>query len=300
MESYGDILSPKRTVLIVDDDKTFRTLMGELLREAYPSVQILEAEDGVKAITMMNNQRFDLVLLDLNLPKADGKTVIRAIYEFKEKQRPSNVLVISGSFASAKTVPSASGIFSFMSKPYDREALLSYVKNCFRKINSPSSARGTIDVKLVNPFIEATLKVLDINAGITAEKKNLYLRKDDVLKGDVTALLPMHGALIKGSLALSFEQSVFLSLVNAMLGENYTEVTVENSSCIGELCNQIYGLAKTQLNEMGHKLVHSLPTIITGRDHKIAHLIKGDTIVIEFATQLGNFFIEAVFSDIPK
>ncbi|OFZ17501.1 MAG: hypothetical protein A2X86_03315 [Bdellovibrionales bacterium GWA2_49_15] len=293
-----DFLGAKRTVLIVDDDKTFRRLARELLQETCAPIQILEAEDGLKGITMIHNQKFDLMLLDLNMPKADGKTVMRAIYELRENQRPSNVLVISGRFESEKTVPSSSGIFSFMGKPFNSEALVSYVQNCFNKTNAPVKPRGVIDVKMVNPFIESTLKVLDINAGITAEKKNLYIRKDDVLKGDVTALLPLQGALIKGSMALSFEQPVFLSLVNAMLGENYTEINEENSSCIGELCNQIFGLAKTQLNEMGHKLVHTLPTIITGREHKISHFVKGDTIVIEFATKIGDFFIETVFTDI--
>ena len=199
---------------------------------------------------MINNQKFDLILLDLNMPKVDGKTVMR-LYEQKEKQRPAHVLVISSSFENEKTIPAARGIFSFMGKPFNAEALTSYVERCFNKTPLLSKTHTVIDVKRVNPFIEATLKVLDINAGITAEKKNLYIRKDDVLKGDVTALLPLHGGQYRGSMALSFEQPVFLSLVNRMLGENYSEITDENSSCIGELCNQIFGLAKTQLNEMG-------------------------------------------------
>lgn len=266
----------------------------ELLQKNCAPIQILEAEDGLKAITMIHNQKFDLILLDLNMPRADGKTVMRAIYEVKEKERASHVLVISSRFENEK-VPSSSGIFSFMSKPYNSETLVSYVQNCFNRTSSGSKSRGVIDVSMVNPFIEATLKVLDINAGITAVKKDLYIRKDDILKGDVTALISLHGSLYKGSMALSFEQSVFLSLVNAMLGENYTEVTEENSSCIGELCNQIFGLAKTQLNELGHKLAPSLPTIIVGREHRISHFVRGDTIVIEFSTKIGDFFIETVF-----
>ncbi len=292
-----ELLSTKKTVLIVDDDKTFRRMVRELLEKVCSPVQILEAEDGFKGITMINNQKFDLILLDLNMPKVDGKTVMRAIYEQKEKQRPAHVLVISSSFENEKTIPAARGIFSFMGKPFNAEALTSYVERCFNKTPLLSKTHTVIDVKRVNPFIEATLKVLDINAGITAEKKNLYIRKDDVLKGDVTALLPLHGGQYRGSMALSFEQPVFLSLVNRMLGENYSEITDENSSCIGELCNQIFGLAKTQLNEMGHQLAHSLPTIITGRAHRISHFVKGDTIVIEFSTKIGDFYIETVFSD---
>lgn len=64
-------------VLIVDDDKDSRLLIKDLL-EPY-DVVTQEADDGVNALQSLSLARYDIVLLDLKMPRMDGVEVYRAI-----------------------------------------------------------------------------------------------------------------------------------------------------------------------------------------------------------------------------
>jgi CheY-like chemotaxis protein len=69
-------------VLLVEDGPGDVRLMEEALRETHPSVQLHVAKDGLDAMAFLergasrvNATRPDLILLDLNLPKMDGREV---------------------------------------------------------------------------------------------------------------------------------------------------------------------------------------------------------------------------------
>jgi signal transduction histidine kinase len=70
-------LVPLRRVLVVDDDAAFRMLAGRALRGLADSVE--EADDGLRALTLITRQRPDLVLLDLRMPEVDGVAVLEVL-----------------------------------------------------------------------------------------------------------------------------------------------------------------------------------------------------------------------------
>ena len=67
----------KKTILIVDDEKPIvDILVYNLKKEGYNT---LEANDGIEAVDIALNQKVDLILLDIMLPKMDGLTVCKKI-----------------------------------------------------------------------------------------------------------------------------------------------------------------------------------------------------------------------------
>lgn len=68
-----------QSILIVEDDPAIQALLHDFLLEAGYAVAV--ASDGVEALSRFEEQTFDLVLLDLLLPKMDGYSVCRAIRE---------------------------------------------------------------------------------------------------------------------------------------------------------------------------------------------------------------------------
>ena len=80
--SHGrSMCMPKRKakILIVDDAQINRIILCELLRDQY---QILEAEDGKKALEIMKEDKMiDLVLLDIVMPNMDGYQVLEKMKE---------------------------------------------------------------------------------------------------------------------------------------------------------------------------------------------------------------------------
>lgn len=113
-------------VFIVDDNMVNRKLLSAILtREGYA---LLEAEDGEQAVAMTLEEKPDLILLDIMMPKKDGYEVCR---EVKNDQRTAHIPII---FLSAKTQTEDKikgldlGGADYVTKPFDRGEVLARVR----------------------------------------------------------------------------------------------------------------------------------------------------------------------------
>ncbi len=151
-----------------------------------------------------------------------------------------------------------------------------------------------MDVKLVNPFINATINVLETMAFVDVEAGKPYLKRDNVAVGDVSGVLGLTG-IANGTIAVTFEEKCILTVVSNMFGETMTELNSEIADAVGELTNMISGQARRELEEMGKVFKAAIPSVITGRNHSITHYSEGPKIAIPFSTDGGKFTIEVCF-----
>jgi CheY-like chemotaxis protein len=75
---------PNRTVLCVDDDPDDRDLVCFTISEIDPSIKLVHAEDGLQAIDYLSKAKAEealpcLVILDINMPRMDGKQTLAEI-----------------------------------------------------------------------------------------------------------------------------------------------------------------------------------------------------------------------------
>jgi len=80
------------SILVVDDDRTTRHLTRTTLAKAGYAVRV--AQDGAEALTRMRGKKFDLVLLDVWMPRMDGLAVLDRMKRLKTRPR---VIVMEGS-----------------------------------------------------------------------------------------------------------------------------------------------------------------------------------------------------------
>ena len=151
-----------------------------------------------------------------------------------------------------------------------------------------------MDVRLVNPFINATINVLETMAFLSAEAGKPYVKTDNVAVGDVSGVLGLTG-VANGTIAVTFEESCILKVVSNMLGETMSELDSEIADAVGELTNMISGQARRELEEDGRAFRAAIPSVITGRNHSITHYTNGPKIAIPFNTESGAFTIEVCF-----
>ncbi|MBI3195734.1 MAG: sigma-54-dependent Fis family transcriptional regulator, partial [Ignavibacteriae bacterium] len=78
-------------ILIVDDENDIRTLTGEGVR--HMGYRISVASDGIEAINLVNSNLFDVVLLDVQMPRVDGLEVLQHI---KEHSPSTEVIMLTG------------------------------------------------------------------------------------------------------------------------------------------------------------------------------------------------------------
>lgn len=110
----------KTSVLVVDDNADFADSLADLLGEF--GYQVTTAYDGEAAILRIGNAPFDVALLDLNLPKASGIGVLRAV---RARSPATEVFLITGVDAAtlAREAPSSLNV-SVLRKPIDASVLL--------------------------------------------------------------------------------------------------------------------------------------------------------------------------------
>jgi two-component system OmpR family response regulator len=79
-------------ILVVEDDQFLRDLYQELLtQEEY---QVSTAEDGEQAAEALHKESYDLVLLDIMMPKKDGLTVLKELTE-EDKKRIVQIFILT-------------------------------------------------------------------------------------------------------------------------------------------------------------------------------------------------------------
>jgi chemotaxis protein CheX len=147
-----------------------------------------------------------------------------------------------------------------------------------------------MDVKLINPFINATLNVLQTMAFMECEAGKPYLKQDNVARGDVSGVIGFTGET-NGTVSVTFDELCILKVVSNMFGEAMKELNEEVSDAVGEITNMISGQARKELEEMGRLFHGAIPTVVTGKDHKIESTTKGPKIAIPFKTDAGTFTI---------
>ncbi|MDA8123605.1 MAG: chemotaxis protein CheX [Deltaproteobacteria bacterium] len=145
-----------------------------------------------------------------------------------------------------------------------------------------------MDVKLINPFLDATVEVLKKMAFVEPRPGKVYLKTSSVAYGDVSGIIGITGDAT-GSLAISFSESCICHLIAGMLGEPCTEANQDVFDGVGEITNMISGAARTRMEKDGMEVYAAIPSVIYGKDHMINHILKSPSIVIPFVTDHGSF-----------
>lgn len=151
-----------------------------------------------------------------------------------------------------------------------------------------------MDANLINPFIEATLNVLETTAMTTAIAGEPYLKRDSVARGEISGVIRLSGS-INATIALSFSKISILSIVSNMFGEEMNELNDEIKDAVGEISNMISGQVTNNISEMGNSLKAVLSSVILDEKHTIPHIGNYPAIALPFTTEKGEFTIEVCF-----
>jgi DNA-binding NtrC family response regulator len=118
-------------ILIVDDEKAIRRTLKEILE--YEKYDIDEAEDGEIGLEKIEKNSYDVVILDIKMPKKDGLEVLT---EMQQKGIETPVIVLSG-HGNLETAVEAvkKGAFDYIPKPPDLNRLLITVRNAMDKVS---------------------------------------------------------------------------------------------------------------------------------------------------------------------
>jgi chemotaxis protein CheX len=143
-----------------------------------------------------------------------------------------------------------------------------------------------MNVKFINPFLEGTISVLKTMAFVEPRAGKPYLKVDSLAKGDISGIIGLTGSAT-GSMALSFSEAAILKIVSNMLGEDYKSM---NDSMIS-------GVARKNLEADGFYIQSAIPTVVTGKNHSITHVMGGPSLIIPFEIDEGTFVVDVCLTE---
>ncbi|WP_005037175.1 chemotaxis protein CheX [Holophaga foetida] len=145
-----------------------------------------------------------------------------------------------------------------------------------------------MNVAIINPFVESTLRSLDMMAGIQAEKVGIELKEDLITTYDISAIIGLTGET-SGSIIISMPEKLACKIAANMLMEDVPTMSKAVEDAIGEIGNIVVGDARRSLIQDGFSLNISIPTVVIGSGHKISRSGDIPCIAIPFTTEFGDF-----------
>jgi CheY-like chemotaxis protein len=128
-----ETVAPRKTVLVVEDDPEIRNLVTDALES--DGYEVLTATNGEDALQIVTSTRTDAVLVDIMLPKVDGRQFIR-MCKADPATRDIPMLVMSAGYDARRDAELADLVF--VAKPFDIEMLLMLVDDAVTQGDSPT------------------------------------------------------------------------------------------------------------------------------------------------------------------
>lgn len=164
-------------ILLVEDDEALRYIVKDHLEQNNYHVEV--AEDGQIAIDFFEAVKFDLIILDVMLPKIDGFQVAKTIRK-KNEQVPI-IFLTARSMTEDKINALTIGADDYIPKPFSMEELLLKIKIFLKRSQSnPISLKNTSEVSISIGKFE--FHPDDLTLSINGDSRNLTLKEAELIR----------------------------------------------------------------------------------------------------------------------
>ena len=129
-----------RRILVIDDDLAIRVLLQAVLKRMKFEVEL--AEDGSVGLEKLRRSgKFDLILLDLMMPKVNGYEFIEAVQtEFNDGARPHIIVFTAAGKRGVEKIP-ANAVCNSILKPFDLDTFIEIISECLNRAH-PTAPTG--------------------------------------------------------------------------------------------------------------------------------------------------------------
>ncbi len=125
-------LDKKMNILVVDDFATMRRIITNVLRQL-GFENIIEAEDGSKALSVLESEKVDFVITDWNMPQMSGLDLLKAIRASdNESLKGTPVLMVTAEALQDNIMMAAkAGVNNYIIKPFDAKTMAEKINKIF-------------------------------------------------------------------------------------------------------------------------------------------------------------------------
>ena len=178
-----------KTILIVDDNPSVRTLVREYLTEQ--GFRVVTADNGQNALYTARSEKPDLILLDVMMPEMDGYQFISA---YRKENDVPIILLTAKPEETDKVLGLELGADDYITKPFGMRELLARIRAVLRRVGSDSRQpatlkvadvsldRDTHNVRVDGKTVDLTPSEFDLLAALMEAPGRVYSRADLLIK----------------------------------------------------------------------------------------------------------------------
>jgi len=128
------------TILIAEDDEHICIALNAIVKKAINCDKIVLAEDGDKAWTALQNNKFDLIISDWNMPGLTGQQLLDKVRQSKEHKTTPFLMLTARADKTSVITAVQSGANDYITKPYEKDKLIEKIKNLLAQAKQRSSS----------------------------------------------------------------------------------------------------------------------------------------------------------------
>lgn len=284
----------KLKLLLLDQDPRTLQLVKEALRKNQLDWEVIVCENAEHSLKILNEQKIFMIILDVNLRGSNVLEVFHAVPRLPIEHRPEQMLVLSELLDVDAQNHSRKQV-TFMSKPATLAGLERYFKeHCAPQPPTLLKPSGGMNYRGIQLFSEGLVLVFHTLAGIEIKKIHSYLRKNEVLKGELGSVLELKDKTMRGNLVILSSASLAAEMVNRIFRDEKAPRSKLVKDILAEVANQVFGFAKRILNHTGgNSFELVIPRVLTPEECEIALPGENDFFVTtEFESDYGTIFLE--------
>ena len=160
-----------KKILVVEDEKDIQNIIKAFLENAEYKVET--ADDGLDAINLIQNNNYDLILLDIMLPKVDGFTICEMI----RKNSNIPIIILTALTDEESQLKGFDKLADdYITKPFSMPVLLKHIEAIFRRTNNSNENTSILKYKNI------TLNTENYEVYVDNQKVTLTFREYEILK----------------------------------------------------------------------------------------------------------------------
>ena len=160
-----------KKILVVEDEKDIQNILKAFLENAEYKVET--ADDGLEAINLIQKNNYDLILLDIMLPKIDGFTVCEMI----RKNSNVPIIILTALTDEESQLKGFDKLADdYITKPFSMPVLLKHIEAIFRRTNNSNENTSILKYKNI------TLNTENYEVYVDNQKVTLTFREYEILK----------------------------------------------------------------------------------------------------------------------
>lgn len=204
------------SILVVDDEDSIREVLEEFL--SLKGFHVRTAANGMEALPMLEEEIFDIILLDIKMPVMDGIQVLR---EIRDREVDSIVIMMTA-FGTVETATEAFrlGAYDYLLKPFNSEMIFNTIQNAVEQRS----------LKLENVYLKATVSLFDV-----AQAVEENVETDAFISRLGDSLLKESSADLVSIYLFDREKDEFRNRKNFFAGEYYDAGVVDQERLLDVL-----------------------------------------------------------------